>query len=1030
MSALPIRVSELLLSTCAAVALVGSISGQTSQLPELAWTERSDWINVKTEATLSVKAMGDGSTDDTDAINEALSEVVSGGTVYFPPGTYVITDTITLNGGVPRFGVNLVGHGRTSTVLWGGEAGGRMLQIDGNPYGRYTGLILDGRHFEGLVDKSAATGFYHHNATNWYETSIRYEHIGLYGFTDSGIYADPNDLSAMAETSYENCIFDHCETGMRIGGFNDYNHSFAGCDFIACGTGIYSQFGSNFVARDCYFSESRDADIWTRPQHGCSLRRCKSVGSEKFLYFDSQVGPCVVQDCYISGWKSMDGAITQGSTPMALSFNRFVDAPDGGAAPPVRCTGPVVRYNNTAESSTVATGSVLYTVPVGPLPYAPLVGSVSAEAISTFVDQTVAVPPVVFDAVGFGHATPDDGTDDRAQIQATIDAARTAGGGAIAYIPRGTYMIGDTLTVTGSDYVVGGCGYSARLKWVGQSGGTMMRVTDPSNVRLENLLVGHLENGDETVQNNAIDIEQISTGAESMMTYEGVYVAGKNRKLPNTKGLVLNGLQSNCTVLIGMMEGNLRLIDSADARVIGNVTHEGAITVDGPVSAVYGFAGFMMRTSTANDYGVYVRNDNSLVLSDWYYEQSDNGILLSGDANPYTFGRVTIQGAKSDFWGSPNAQLMTINDYQGSVFYGANQPYTNPPPPTLPPLPWTQTISADGPVSIVLWGNVWCETLLGPSVSNGATLTTLANQGFGAGSPPPDNHTPQTLTDLTLAFGDLQRLGIMDLMLNFPHVFPVPSFSLPTGKHIGNQVVTLSVSTPGGGIRYTTDGSTPSPTNGITYSAPVSITQDTILKAVAYTVEGLPSEVSSATYQIWQTQNVGSVGQTGSASSNGSTFTVAGAGAGITGTADAFRYVYRQISGDCTIIARVVSCTSSNADARAGVMMRGSLTAGSIEASSLLMPKNSRAYFHRRTAPSGSTTTSNLNGAAAPYWVKLVRTGNTLQAYKSANGTSWTQITPSATVVMANPIDIGLAVTSGTTSAALTATFDNVSISP
>jgi regulation of enolase protein 1 (concanavalin A-like superfamily) len=99
-----------------------------------------------------------------------------------------------------------------------------------------------------------------------------------------------------------------------------------------------------------------------------------------------------------------------------------------------------------------------------------------------------------------------------------------------------------------------------------------------------------------------------------------------------------------------------------------------------------------------------------------------------------------------------------------------------------------------------------------------------------------------------------------------------------------------------------------------------------------------------------------------------------------------------------------------------------------IEASSLFMPKSSRVYFHRRTAPGGSTTTSFAGAAAAPYWVRLVRAGSTLTASMSADGTNWTQV-GSASINMADPVQVGLAVTSGTTSSTLTATIDNVTVS-
>ncbi|MHB9130668.1 MAG: Ig-like domain-containing protein [Armatimonadota bacterium] len=200
------------------------------------------------------------------------------------------------------------------------------------------------------------------------------------------------------------------------------------------------------------------------------------------------------------------------------------------------------------------------------------------------------------------------------------------------------------------------------------------------------------------------------------------------------------------------------------------------------------------------------------------------------------------------------------------------------------------------------------------------------------------------------------------------------------------------------------------------------------LTARAYDNDGAPVTSDAVNITVWNTDDIGTVGVTGSASYLPSTFTVAGAGAGITGTADAFRFVYLQMSGDCTITARVATFSSADNSARAGVMMRQNTTAGAIEASALFAPNNNKVYFHYRTSANGSTTTKNSTATAAPYWVRLVRAGNTLQAYKSANGASWTQVGSNTTVTMTDPLQVGLAVTSGSASATQTATFDNVSI--
>ncbi|MHC4371884.1 MAG: hypothetical protein ACYSW8_30100, partial [Planctomycetota bacterium] len=61
------------------------------------------------------------------------------------------------------------------------------------------------------------------------------------------------------------------------------------------------------------------------------------------------------------------------------------------------------------------------------------------------------------------------------------------------------------------------------------------------------------------------------------------------------------------------------------------------------------------------------------------------------------------------------------------------------------------------------------------------------------------------------------------------------------------------------------------------------------------------------------------------------TYEIAGAGNDIWGSADAFHYVYRELTGDATIVARVTdNGTGSNAWAKGGVMIRQSLERGSV----------------------------------------------------------------------------------------------------
>jgi hypothetical protein len=85
--------------------------------------------------------------------------------------------------------------------------------------------------------------------------------------------------------------------------------------------------------------------------------------------------------------------------------------------------------------------------------------------------------------------------------------------------------------------------------------------------------------------------------------------------------------------------------------------------------------------------------------------------------------------------------------------------------------------------------------------------------------------------------------------------------------------------------------------------------------------------------------------------------------------------------------------------------------------------------FQRRIATGGVSTTTAGVLAAPPRWVKLVRTGVTLAAYESADGTAWTLV-GSETISMVNDVYVGLAVTSHTSATLATAIFDAVAKVP
>ncbi|HOT77484.1 MAG TPA: chitobiase/beta-hexosaminidase C-terminal domain-containing protein, partial [Candidatus Wallbacteria bacterium] len=77
-----------------------------------------------------------------------------------------------------------------------------------------------------------------------------------------------------------------------------------------------------------------------------------------------------------------------------------------------------------------------------------------------------------------------------------------------------------------------------------------------------------------------------------------------------------------------------------------------------------------------------------------------------------------------------------------------------------------------------------------------------------------------------------------------------PAFNPAAGSFSSAQNITITSATPGATIKYTTDSSTPSATNGLTYSSPISLGTTTTVKAIAIKTGMTDSNVSTALYSI------------------------------------------------------------------------------------------------------------------------------------------------------------------------------------
>ncbi|MHC4436414.1 MAG: hypothetical protein ACYS3S_03565, partial [Planctomycetota bacterium] len=165
------------------------------------------------------------------------------------------------------------------------------------------------------------------------------------------------------------------------------------------------------------------------------------------------------------------------------------------------------------------------------------------------------------------------------------------------------------------------------------------------------------------------------------------------------------------------------------------------------------------------------------------------------------------------------------------------------------------------------------------------------------------------------------------------------------------------------------------------------------------------------------------------------TYTITATGADIWNQADEFHYAHKMLTGTGSIVARVESVEQTDNWAKAGVMIRETLDAGSKFAAVYITPGNGCRFQARLETDAGATSdsgvaTSEQTAINAPYWVKLERdiAGN-FRGYYSANGSSWQSMSWNPqSIMMSSNVYVGLALTSHNNDATCEAKFSNVTI--
>jgi uncharacterized repeat protein (TIGR03806 family) len=178
----------------------------------------------------------------------------------------------------------------------------------------------------------------------------------------------------------------------------------------------------------------------------------------------------------------------------------------------------------------------------------------------------------------------------------------------------------------------------------------------------------------------------------------------------------------------------------------------------------------------------------------------------------------------------------------------------------------------------------------------------------------------------------------------------------------------------------------------------------------------------------WQDADIGEVGLPGETSFLNGNFHLLASGGDIWEGADSFRFVFKPLAGDGQIIARVASFQYTDPWAKAGLMLRENISAGS-KYTFVGFTGQGGSVVQSRAAADALATSTDGPATKMPHWLKLVRVGDVFTGYVSDDGTEWVA-TSSVTNALNKNLLGGLAVSAHNNSVLNSTLFDNVTVKP
>jgi hypothetical protein len=297
------------------------------------------WINVRSSA---YGAVGDGSADDTVAIQAALNLVASAGagTVFFPVGVFKITSTLTYVGTYANCLIlqgDGSGRGPTGSVLkWAGSSAGTLASFKGTNNSVFRDFCLDGN---GLAKYSMVLDF--DSGTSVGSSGNAFYDMTFGGATGtgsanlvigtSGSMTSETRLYNVTSIGYGTNATDYGIA--ELGSGNNKNIYIFGGSVSNCKTGIKGSNSGNISLHGITFGYNSVTDIeGSSTEFG--IIDCESEGSTKLLTstgFGNNFGAARIEGVDWNGVCGTDDIFIDYDGTLTLKGNKFYKGRTGSS---------------------------------------------------------------------------------------------------------------------------------------------------------------------------------------------------------------------------------------------------------------------------------------------------------------------------------------------------------------------------------------------------------------------------------------------------------------------------------------------------------------------------------------------------------------------------------------------------------------------------------------------------------------------------------------------------------------------------